>query len=353
MSTVLVFNGTNEPVFIKEKNSKISPNKMPYELEEEIAVRYCDKLVIVSKQFLMYWPPVFNQVKKYKQYQTQYEFQESIRHSLQSNFIRSFKNPDIKENFDFLYSFSFDNCKEPIQRLRKSIRSIINQKVNICVCNTSKQCILNEIKDLGKIKYLHFPLELKEYNKPMTINIGVQELVRTPYFFISDIDLIYPSTFVENMAKYILLINPVRVLFWANNLGIETKSFGYSNLEKIFKQHQDQKRNPKMPAVGNGLIHLESFHKIGGFDEQYFGYGPEDVDFNLRISFINDLIEVDDSLVNTFHLFHFFGKKEDLFQKNRSIYENRFQELVKIKKEDFNDLKLIKVNNESHTSTTI
>jgi predicted glycosyltransferase involved in capsule biosynthesis len=57
-------------------------------------------------------------------------------------------------------------------------------------------------------------------------------------------------------------------------------------------------------AHGNGLIHLESFMKIRGYDEEMIGYGPEDDLFNTRISKINNII-YDNSIENaTMHLWH-------------------------------------------------
>lgn len=104
--------------------------------------------------------------------------------------------------FDFLYSFDFDkNMDDSIVRLKSSIKSIISQNVNVCVCNTSVKCIKKHLKEFN-IKYIHIPKVKKIYCKSETINLGVENLVFSKYFFTSDIDLIYPPTFIEYMGLF-------------------------------------------------------------------------------------------------------------------------------------------------------
>ena len=212
--------------------------------------------------------------------------------------------------FDFLYPFQFNNQKElkpAIERLKLSIDSIKNQNVNICVCNTSNVCIYDDIKDICDINYIFKPLNIGnkywKYNKSLTLNYGVKQLIKTPYFFVSDIDLIYSSRFIKTIAKNIDDKKPIRIIF--NNMNIDKGfySSSYNKCKKFFDNHKDKSRTTGI-APGNGLIHLDSFKKIRGYDEQYIGYGPEDADFNFRIKNICEYIELDNNYVNTYHLYH-------------------------------------------------
>ena len=223
-----------------------------------------------------------------------------------SSFYDAFKNCQlniINKPFDFLYSFHFDqNIEEAIDRLKISIKSIINQKVNVCICNTSVKCIKKYLNDFPSIKYIHQPEKVKVYCKSKTINIGVKELISSNYFFISDIDLIYPPNFIEYMSVFTLVKFPIRVIFSNHNLDFtSTIPQNYEECKNFFEVN---KTKHKFFAPGNGLIHLSSFKKIGGFDERFIGHGSEDSEFNYRISKINKYYQFDLEEINTFHLFH-------------------------------------------------
>lgn len=209
----------------------------------------------------------------------------------------------INKPFDFLYSFHFDqNIEEAINRLKISIKSIINQNVNVCVCNTSVKCIKKYLIDFPSIKYIHLPEKVKVYCKSKIINLGVKELVSSKYFFLSDIDLVYPPTFIEYMSLFTLVKNPIRVIFSNHNLDFTKKI--PQNYEECKKSFELSTTNHKFFAPGNGLVHLSSFNKVGGFDERFVGHGSEDSEFNYRISKINKYYQFDLEEINTFHLFH-------------------------------------------------
>jgi len=208
---------------------------------------------------------------------------------------------------DFLYSFHFnENMDEAVERLRCSIESIRHQNVRVCVCNTSKKSIKSKLRGLGKIAYFHNPLELNVYNKPKTINLGVKKLVKTDYFFLSDIDLYYHPDFVANMGVVLKLTGnvPYRIVFHNNNMGPGDYPESIEDCHNLFTNSKDTSRSMKGLAPGNGLIYRPSFEAIEGFDEMYVGYGPEDADFNYRIRKICEYIEIDLEGFNTYHLFH-------------------------------------------------
>ena len=211
--------------------------------------------------------------------------------------------------FDLLYSFHFDDKKEipaAIKRLDCSIGSIYNQKVRVCICNTGKYDISTELANLPyELCYIFEPTK-ESYCKSKTINLGVKFLVQSEYFFLSDIDLIYDKKYVESMKKYLYSIMPVRVITTNRNLGYE---FYSKNKEDYWRYLNvpDPFRSAFGISPGNGLVHLDSFWKINGFDEAFTGYAQEDSDFNDRISFLCNYIEDDRFDVSTLHLFHSKG----------------------------------------------
>lgn len=207
---------------------------------------------------------------------------------------------------NILYPFHFDGVrrKSAIKRLRTSIASIISQSVTVCVSNTSKKCIWNDIKDLGPIRYIHKHSHL-QYCKGLTINFGVKQLVGTAYFLLSDIDLVYHPQYVNTMFKY---LNPCPKRVVPHNYNLQNRSFYSSNYGDYNKLIQNQVKDPYRTfygiAPGNGLVHTQTFYLIHGFNEKLIGYNIEDAEFNERCVYINNYIEDAHPHLRTVHLLH-------------------------------------------------
>lgn len=231
-------------------------------------------------------------------------------------------NIDIPK-IDFLYSFHFDEGRdEAIKRLRCSIQSIRHQNVRICICDTSKKSMKSKLKGLGDINYYHQPLNLEVYCKPMTINLGVEKLVKSDYFFLSDIDLYYHHDFVRSMGMiWVNNIDYVRVIFFNNNMGPGQFPISIDSCKSLFKSSKDLLRTNRGIAPGNGLVHRRSFDLVGGFDERYVGYGPEDADFNIRIRQVCKYIEIDLENFNSYHMNHGNDTTKELYSQNLNLYE--------------------------------
>ena len=251
-----------------------------------------------------------------------------------------------KEKLDFVYIFNFEGVyfDGAIERLRYSLESIKDQNVNICLSNNSTECIFDMVSDIhSDIKYIHKPYN-GLFSRALTINFAVKSLVKSEYFMISDIDLIYQKNHVQILLEKVnesKAIKPIRFISYNyNEEPIYSNKFSYSKnryikylgkkISKIGKPYYSSNFEEliKLPksdggyAHGNGLIHLESFIKIQGYDEEMIGYGPEDDLFNTRISKINDII-YDNSIENaTVHLWHprFHMIQHD---KNMQIWRDR------------------------------
>jgi len=228
-----------------------------------------------------------------------------------------------KDTYDLLYTFQYADkyIGNAIKRLKCSINSIKNQKVNIIVLNGSKHCIWDSIKDLCDMKYEH--KYCQQYGaKCILINYGVKNLVNTEYFYLSDIDLIYQKNFVEYMLelkKQVMSndLRPVRIVF--SNYNLQENVYA-SDFNKLFNL---RKRGIGL-AHGNGMCHRPSFIKIRGMEENFIGYGTEDAEVNERIMRINNLI-YDDNMA-TLHLYH---ERTNLMQedKNMQIYKKTMHDL--------------------------
>lgn len=291
----VVINRSGKNLNITEVRQILPFDGKTYLLDEVLVNKYRNFIEVID----------YESIEKSKKYDFVIKEKENLN-LIMEHFIQNVKVKKI----DLLYSFHFDkkDIDEAIQRLKCSINSIINQNIRICLCNTSKICIKDEISEfVNDISYLHLPLNLDIYCKPKIINIGVNELIRSEYFLLSDIDLFYHNDFIKGISLFLISKPkiPIRLVFYNSNLG---KNIPFpkniKECEYFFKTNPDKERIPKGTAPGNGLVHLPSFKKVNGFEERYLGYGLEDVDFNFRISKINKYLEIDWKYINTYHFYH-------------------------------------------------
>lgn len=356
---MIVINKTTDNIYIRELNKTIPNDRKYYILHDAIAMKYEKFLYLIpnffmkdieqmKREFKNEKVVLRGQIELLKRENAQLRavkkapvevIEKTPVKVIEKTPVQDLPNKKSDKRIDFLYSFHFSEyeIKDALHRLVSSIRSIKNQNVRICVSNTSKQCIWDKIKDVAPISYIHKYTGSEMYNKPLTINFGVKNFINTPYFFHSDIDLIYPPTFVATMSKCISYKNPVRVVFNNNNLGKDVCSDKFEDYEKAFRTSKDGLRSDSGIAPGNGLIHLESFKMIRGFDEGFIGYGPEDADFNFRIGYLNKYMEIDDPKVNTYHMFHPRSNYTEQYSKNcKRVIENKLFITNKLQKKKFN-----------------
>lgn len=226
--------------------------------------------------------------------------------------------------YDFLYVFKYsdENVDKAAQRLRCSIDSIKhNENINIIVCNHSKKCIREYFNNIGvSINYHHYEVE-GDFNKPILINHAVDRYIKTEYFFFSDIDLVYEKNYLLHIL--VELQNekpPSRVVPFNYNIYEDKYSCDWEHLMTLEKSGGGY-------AHGNGLMHRKSFLDIGGYNEKMIGYGPEDDEFNQRLSKINRLVYREDII--TVHLLH---KEFNRIQteENSKIFHETLDKIDKI-----------------------
>lgn len=319
----IVINRTGHYIFIDELQKVLPADGKPYILPDNVAIKLCNGIEMIDTEKDKKIAFLENKINNLEYFVNSFKEIHTINDKLFKNAILS-----KKYTFDFLYSYCFSKDKKEasLHRFKKSIESIIKQDVRVCVCNTSDFCIYNDIKKLGKIEYIHEPLTT-EFCKSYIINYGVEKMIRSDYFILSDIDLLYNNNFVMGMKKYLFSKEPVRVVFFNMNLRKGFDPINYADAFEKYKDNQDTTRTCTWScAHGNGLIHLESFKKIGGYCEKFILYGAEDQEFNYRIKFINKLINDTDESLKTFHLYHQIGSKEAEI-KNSVIYEQTKQKI--------------------------
>jgi len=203
---------------------------------------------------------------------------------------------------DLLYPiFNLNERRKEI--FLNSIKSIDRSNIRINVIDTG---IKKSIDEKKVDNYLHVPIK-GLYNKSKAINIGVRKLIKTDNFIVSDADIIFID------KQY--------------NLSLNKKSFF---LAKPFILVDFKTKWLIDHSYGVGKIFItnkKTFEIIKGFDENYVGYGYEDVDFAASYyilkkepySFIDSLVlhldhsDINSSITN--------NKTEKI---NKDYFKNKF-----------------------------
>ena len=251
---------------------------------------------------------------------------------------------------DILYIFNFESqyMESALVRFRHSLASVAAQGARICVSNNSEGCILSHIDDLvHDLAYVHRPYR-GQFSRAHGINFGVRSLVRSEYFMISDVDLIYHRNHLAAVQRKMRAAlstakRPLRMVFWNYNLQPRYQPV-WMNMRILRRfaatsprmESSDYDALSRLPhngggfAHGNGIIHLESFMRLRGYDEEMIGYGPEDDLFNTRIGKVNDLVYDRGDDTASIHLWHPRLRLIQL-KKNMRIWQERkifFENLV-------------------------
>lgn len=202
---------------------------------------------------------------------------------------------------DVLYLIcSNPNDSGSLERLRLSVESILigtYQDVRICLADLSEVSLYKALCKTLPVPFAYCHRHRSgPYNRSYNINVGVRNLIRSRMFFISDIDIIYPR---DHIQKHIDLEGKYPLVF-SHVVRLE-KGLWSSDYEKL-KQH---KKGPEVPIGGICFCRRMTFINLNGYDELYEGWGGEDDDFRVRMSYFGDVITPKERKVSTvFHLWH-------------------------------------------------
>ncbi len=126
-------------------------------------------------------------------------------------------------------------------------------------------------------EYIYSHTYQQFWNRSKALNIGIQ-LVDTPYYATTDIDLIFEPNFIEVMRSE---MGPDKFVH-GHALFLEEGFSDYKNLDKLNKSNLDQSK----AGVQYGLFQLvptKVIRQLDGFDEFFRIWGLEDVDLNKRL----------------------------------------------------------------------
>ncbi|WP_258101574.1 glycosyltransferase [Marinoscillum pacificum] len=170
-------------------------------------------------------------------------------------------------------------------RVRRCLDSLQQQSLkefHVCFVDYgSEDNVSGEIQALVQrysfCKYVHVPSQGQFWNRGHALNIGVRQSKPSEYILTTDIDLVFPPNFIENLIGY---LRPDReVHFSARDLSQGFDRWGDLHHGKLYGESR--------PNTALGLAQAvlrEKFEAINGFDEFYCIWGVEDEDLSERLT---------------------------------------------------------------------
>jgi FkbM family methyltransferase len=238
---------------------------------------------------------------------------------------------------DFLYIFKYpkEHIEDASKNLSASLNSLQNQKenINIIVCNHSQIDIRGELVGFEDIEYCHIPNE-GIFSKGKFINYAVKHIIKTDYFFVSDIDMIYDDNYIQSVTDFISE-KPIRIIPLGYKLSQRVDALDYNTLS------ESEHKGEKVIFNGMGLINRELFVSINGYNESFLNYKYASTELDLRLGKMCDVANHEVSKIISLYHESINDIKEDA---DANFFDVRVLELSNVKAKNYN-IEVLKTNN--------
>jgi len=188
---------------------------------------------------------------------------------------------------------------ESVTTVIENMRAQLFPVINIYLIEHDYNCKIDQVAILPA-KYFNVIAHKEEpFNKSMAFNFGVDVAV-DEFIILHDADMVMPNYYTSETYKTLLSHSSC-------HLGKDVSYYTESDTDKINKQKKMLKTNAFERYItyfeGGSLACTKTYYsKIGGFYEEYVGYGCEDCDFYLRLSIGGSFKE--DRRIPLYHLWH-------------------------------------------------
>lgn len=190
-----------------------------------------------------------------------------------------------------------------LSRIKNSLDSLClqtNQNFSVLFIDygSPSSCSLavqNVLRNYTFVRYQYSYNEHQPWSRARALNIGLK-LVRTPYVFAADIDMIFREDFVAILHT---LTNPKYSYFFkVGFLSAKTTNFevGFDSLPVVHSSGTG--------AQGLSLFPIKALLEINGFDEFYHFWGAEDEDVHNRLRLAGFEISFYDKEILLLHQWH-------------------------------------------------
>lgn len=156
------------------------------------------------------------------------------------------------------------------ERVIKSLTSIYNQdnkEFNVVFVDYGSDNPIDFSSFFPSLKYVYLDVRNQPWNKSKAINYALKNELTTPYFFISDVDMIYKNNFVDTIYSLIPHHNVFyfQVAYLKEELSDSTSVFDANNVIKVSNYQ----------ATGMTVFQTDIVKELKGFDEFFHFWGSE------------------------------------------------------------------------------
>jgi cellulose synthase/poly-beta-1,6-N-acetylglucosamine synthase-like glycosyltransferase len=220
---------------------------------------------------------------------------------------------------EFTYIIPFKYSDDRLETLKKVLSNVRGFDCEIIVIEQGTESILPTKGVLNNEKYIFLNNPLP-FNKAWSLNVAWKESKNDIIVF-GDADNMISK---ENLFKSLEELNEYEFVSPHNKLiDLEPLENRLEN-EKIFeiKRHfRGEFDHQKMPLCGGTTIFKkESLEKIGGWPEEFFGWGAEDDAMSIKVRHFLKWKEMD------FACYHLYHERvvpiRDFYYRNLQIYNN-------------------------------
>ncbi|OYP39160.1 hypothetical protein CGZ80_00490 [Rhodopirellula sp. MGV] len=205
--------------------------------------------------------------------------------------------------------------------LHLTLMSLIGQtgvSIEIIVCEIGPRAELEHQLPTG-IRYLHVPMDnANGFNKSIALNRAA-ELATGEVLLVHDGDYVVPADFVRTTLTQIGSadgIRPCRFIFHLDRVTTQ-RVLEQHRLPEVVGIEKIVQNNPTPMAVKR-----DAYQRIGGHDEDYFGWGGEDTEF---ISRLRTSSMIEGGTTFALHLWHPAAPKKASGDRNRSMHDQKMR----------------------------
>lgn len=220
---------------------------------------------------------------------------------------------------------------ERLPLLLTTLRYISGQKDVNLECIVVEQDSVPRIKDHLPAWVSYFFLENSaddsSYNRSAAFNMATRQ-AKGAVLLLHDNDMLIPESYCKDILNLVDkgydAINPKRFVFYLDEDDTKRVVSSQSNLNNCMPEYIVQ----NLEAGGSMAITRRGYHKIGGMDEKFVGWGGEDNEFWSRCSLLNRWIW---GYAPVIHLWHKSQPLKGVFE-NKNV--NRAKDLMNTSRDE-------------------
>lgn len=152
---------------------------------------------------------------------------------------------------------------------------------------------------------------------------------------IVDADTIIPSYAIDEAVdlakKYNVLVKPTIRTYLLNDLDSLKEVILKIKSDEIIDHLVYKSKSPDLHPGSSWVIPKNIFKEVGGFNEDFFGYGFEDLDFNYKCAMISKSIYFTEYSAFSVHhpIKRYYGdeKNSNLFELTKSFWGNKLPDI--------------------------